>query len=391
MVRDCKIIRDEELIYKKKFLIWGAGKGGQELFAKLQTETDNIAFIDSDNTKSGYYCGKPVYGLEKLPDYLKDDNAAIIISVLSIELQKEILDQLFSFGGGILCDVYTKFAVELALSILQAKKIEKQNEEIQMLHARLQQQGSENGSLRFRLHFMEQLFTAEMSEKTVFVYSSKKVASSTICLSACKAGVYALHTHFFRDRETVISIDAIRMFIKRKHGKMITLVRDPIARQISLMWHILGDNAQHLIGRYGTFDNIEKMYLSVTKEEDEFAWFQNELEQVIGICVFDYPFNRELGYSVIEKDGISLLILKMEKLASLEGVIAEFLQEDSFKFYNDNVTKNKKYAFAYQEYMEHAVIPDELIEHYYHDNDYMRHFYTEDEIQGFYKRWKYLR
>lgn len=100
MVRDCKIIRDEELIYKKKFLIWGAGKGGQELFAKLQTETDNIAFIDSDNTKSGYYCGKPVYGLEKLPDYLKDDNAAIIISVLSIELQKEILDQLFSFGGG---------------------------------------------------------------------------------------------------------------------------------------------------------------------------------------------------------------------------------------------------------------------------------------------------
>lgn len=388
MVRDLDIIKNEKYIYEKRFIIWGAGAGGKELFIELVKKTDNIVFIDSDNTKSGIYCGKPVYGPERLADFLDDDNSAIVISALSMKLQNAMLEQIFSLGGGTEYDIYTKFAVELALKILEAKEIEKQKEEIQILNNKLNLKNMEISSLRFRVHLLEQIFAAEMSEKVVFVYSSKKVASSSICLSAYYAGIYALHTHYFLDRQSVIPEDVLKMFMKRKHGKVITLVRDPIARQISLLWHILGDNAQTFINRYGTFDNIEKNFLSVSEQEDEFEWFKSEMESMIGINVYDYPFDCESGYSIIEKDGISLLLLKMEKLASLENVIASFLEADSFKLYNDNVTENKTYRFAYQDYLKQAVISPELIKHYYCGNKYMEHFYTKKEILGFRNRWE---
>lgn len=122
---------------------------------------------------------------------------------------------------------------------------------------------------------------------------------------------------------------------------VISLIREPVARQISLMWHYLGENPKEMMKRYGKFENIERRYFQIPNHEDEFEWYKKEMETVLGINVYEYSFDRDAGYSIIEKDGISLLLIKVEKLNSLEKVIADYLKEDDFKLCTLNLAKEK--------------------------------------------------
>ena len=142
-----------------------------------------------------------------------------------------------------------------------------------------------------------------------------------------------------------------------------------------------------MMRRYGKFENIERNYFQIPNCEDEFEWYKKEMETVLGINVYEYSFDRDAGYSIIEKDGISLLLIKVEKLNSLEKVIADFLKEDDFKLCNYNLAKEKNYRHAYNEYLREVKIPTGYMDYYYKDNPYMDHFYTKDEKQRFYDKW----
>lgn len=219
------------------------------------------------------------------------------------------------------------------------------------------------------------------AEKIVFVYSSQKTASSTVNASLRRAGIYSLQVHNFFN--TNISDTDIKGFVQRKSGKVISLVRDPVARQISLMWHNIGK----IMGtEYGSFRNMEKEYFAIPNPRDEFEWYREEMESVLGLNVYDYPFDRELGYSIIKKEGVSVLLIKVEKLFALEKIIAEFLRADNYRLHSYNIGEKKIYKYAYKEYLSRVVIPEIYLEYYYHGNPYMEHFYTQEEIQNFYKR-----
>jgi hypothetical protein len=118
-----------------------------------------------------------------------------------------------------------------------------------------------------------------------------------------------------------------------------------------------------------------------------FNWFDNELKAFFGIDVYAHPFDREKGYSIIKQGNIEVLVMKMEKLNSLESVIGEFIGAPQFKLVNDNVGSNKIYKYLYKNVKDAVKIPREIFSVCY-GNPRMSHFYTEEEKAAFLKKWE---
>ena len=135
-------------------------------------------------------------------------------------------------------------------------------------------------------------------------------------------------------------------------------------------------------------EEIEHQIYNIPNREEEFEWYLKEFKNILDINIYEYPFDKEKGYSIIEKDGISLLLMKTERLNDLESVIGKFLGVEKFKLAEGNMAQNKKYKIAYQNYLQNVRIPQAFYNYYYCNNQYMDHFYTKEEKDVFYQKWK---
>lgn len=179
--------------------------------------------------------------------------------------------------------------------------------------------------------------------------------------------------------------DSMLKLLELKSGKIICLVRDPVARQIAAMWQNI-----HQVQRYSAtvnFAEIEKYYFPEQFTGGEFSWFDKQMKKVFNIDVFEYPFDQEKGYSIIKKGNIEVLLMKMEKLNDLEAVIGEFLNIENFNLDNENVGSEKPYRFAYRDYKANFKLPKEVLDNVYVKNEHTKHFYSEQERETFYNKW----
>jgi hypothetical protein len=250
----------------------------------------------------------------------------------------------------------------------------------------------------------------------ILVYQPGKVGSSTICNSLSVAGVNVTHVHMLTGKylfdlipeiawrpsaiERALIEEASRACIEKIKSdggtKVISLVREPIARDYSnFMYHVDELDQRGYLKKGDDFLNecIEGMRLRATQNGSarygyQFEWFRDELRRVFGIDVYSHPFDRKLGYSLIEENGVSVLIIKLEKLANLTGVVADFAGLGSLALKDANRSAAKRYHRVYAETKARLVIPDDILSIYYEDNPLMNHFYGEDERDLFLSRWR---
>ncbi len=120
----------------------------------------------------------------------------------------------------------------------------------------------------------------------------------------------------------------------------------------------------------------------------QLIWFDTEMKAILGIDVFEHPFDKEGGYSIIKQDNIELLLLKVERLSKLEPVIGEFVGAPHFRLLRANEADDTPLKYLYKNVKDNIKIPEEtLTELYKKSNTFMDHFYTEEEKDGFYKKW----
>lgn len=385
MIRDYQLLKNcKEIISCKNFIIWGAGKNGRLLADQLGIHTDRIEFVDSDISKVGYYNEYKISEPKKVKEYAQDD-LAIVISSDNLELEQNILTQIEYMGYQIM-DIYTWYAMETVLYFLNKKcKLREHLSKESLIEEKIDEQDAMYRNMCYRQNMLEQIFLGQLSGNPVFVYQSKKVGSITLVVSSRAAGVYSIHVHSF----DVLGLDdcIIANVIKNMSGKIITIVREPIARQISLLWHYLGTDKKNFLRKYNSFDEIEKDFFSIPNREDEFEWYNKEIRKILDIDIYNYPFDREKGYTIIEKNGISLLLLKLEKMNCLEKVIGDFLGVKTFKLIYGNNSSEKGYKYAYEDYKKNVRIPYQFYSYYYINNRHMDYFYTEEEKKDFYKYW----
>lgn len=393
MIADYKIFNDANVISQKKLVIWGAGINGRRMAQALKKYIKEIEFVDVDKEKAGKQVDRISVALpEKLLEYQADGREyAIAMSTNSPQIQESILQQ--TEGLHIKeTDIFTWYAMQAALFAMK----QTENEPVLSSDEYAGQAGIEKCSnevalMERRQTLLGEMFFASATDEAVWVYQDKKVGSCTIVSSAKAVGIFAVHVHSFdtlKHERFEFGNAFIKKIIQRTSGKVISLVREPIARQISLLWHYFGNDPSGFLKECHSWKEREELFYAIPNKEDEFEWYVQEFQRVLDINVYEHPFDREAGYTIINQDGISVLLLKMEKIDDLEEVIGDFLGEKEFKILRDNVGKEKGYKYAYQNYLDHVMIPRGFYDHYYKENPYMDHFYTEEEKAAFSLRWK---
>lgn len=164
--------------------------------------------------------------------------------------------------------------------------------------------------------------------------------------------------------------------------KIVTSVRDPIARNISAFFQYFPRK-----DRKKPMEDIIRDYWTFTAHLTPLTWFDQELKKHFDIDLFQEPFDKEKGCSVIHKGNIRVLVLKMEMMDKNEQAIGDFLGMNHFELKNDNEGRIKWYGDIYQAFKSAIEIPDWYIDLLYRSK-MMGHFYTEGEIDAFIAKWQ---
>ena len=175
---------------------------------------------------------------------------------------------------------------------------------------------------------------------------------------------------------------------KRRPGKVITLVREPISRNISAFFENFTTFTGVAYEDSGfTTDEIIDIFIREYDHSVPLSWFDVELKKTLGIDIYEHPFPFEAGYATIANGALDLLQIKAETDdPTKERAIAEFLGVDGFKLIMRNVGEQKDYASTYSDFLSRVHLPQSYID-IMCGSDFTRHFYSNIEIETVRSRW----
>ncbi len=259
------------------------------------------------------------------------------------------------------------------------------------------------------------------SDDLIFVFQMGKVGSSTIIKSLDNININNIQVHsFYKEmndtlyRNYKFYKDAVHMkFIKRLKGyfstkyvaslvrkrfknkktKIISLVRDPVSRDIAHyfqqiqfpIYEMYRENLEKKIyinSEYFGLDFFINDYFTKFNHEFSINWFDDEFKKFTELDIYKYKFDKEKGYQIISEGNIDLLLIKLEKLNEMSDVIANFIGVDKFEIINENISTDKWYNSIYKDFKNQIEFDSDYIKKMY-DSKLAKHFYSEVEIENF--------
>lgn len=178
--------------------------------------------------------------------------------------------------------------------------------------------------------------------------------------------------------------------------KIITPVRDPVARKVSAFFHNARAYYPEVFDSSGCMD-IEKTMSALYKEfsgkgreDPQYSWFEREFKNALGFDACDVAFDPDKGYAIIEKKIFRVMFIRLEDLNRvLFPALLKFM-EPSEPFEAPMVTANmagkKDYYPVYRHVLKKFTLPEKILSGLYSDR-YVRHFYSNKEIESFMNKW----
>ena len=237
--------------------------------------------------------------------------------------------------------------------------------------------------------------------RPILVYQMGKVGSTSVCTALRNARLRPLHVHYLGETSRAARLQyeksaarpPIHLYVEgmlhpylkltRHRLKVVTLVRDPIAREISgeFQTHELyGHDIKDVDARIA---HIRDRLLAGKGLEYCASWFDDELLSVFGVDVPAHPFDREAGYSVVPGERVDVLTLRLEDLNW--QALSEFVGRPLEPVWQ-NLRADMEGANEYREVKARLQLPREALERYY-DHPWIRTFYDERRVRGFIERW----
>jgi hypothetical protein len=247
------------------------------------------------------------------------------------------------------------------------------------------------------------------SKLPVLVYQMGKVGSQTISASLFKHDVLNISVHgltwesIHRSEKNGISdytksCRAVRTLMDLPpddiRWRIVTLVRDPVARIISDTFQNGDRFLPHLRGRTDkaalreVLDYLLKKFRNFNEENDcACSWFDRQMKPVFDFDIFELNFDNTSSYQIYETRRARVLLIKLERLSQCcRQAFAEFLGIRDFSLKNANVGMEKPYRKFYKEVNDSVSVPPCDLEKIY-SSRYVRHFYSDRDIAGFKQRW----
>jgi hypothetical protein len=249
--------------------------------------------------------------------------------------------------------------------------------------------------------------------KPLIIYQMAKVGSSSVLRSLRECGLGTIHhLHFLLPENVSIFYPRIRhpeqepfiqhmqkMHLQRlgdwqayvggcRELKVITMVRDPIARNFSLFFQHLGVfTGAQTSDLHCSTQELRDIFLYRFQHAIPLVWFDIELHQALGIDVYRHPFPKEQGHLRIQQGGVDLLILKAEIDDTIKvQAIRNFLGIRDFSMIQANVSQDKSYGMLYKQFVREVHLPESYIEAMCYSK-YMNHFYTGAEMDRVRSKW----
>lgn len=260
-----------------------------------------------------------------------------------------------------------------------------------------------NDPLRKELLFIEKVKTW-FGRNSVIVLTMGKVGTLSICNSLDKIGFNHVHphsllysypgTHFLKNvRLSLVEhlyftwksiIKRLKVLVWKALSReivIITGVRDPFSRYISAFF----EQAHYL-----KFDTVSNTLDLVRKKldhhgnfESTLVWFDKEIKDVFDINIYDYPFDRGEGYTVVQKGKVKIFIFRLDKLDSLEAQLGDFIDFSGFKLISHNITEDNPNYIKLKNEFKFDELTFDRVKH----SPYLQYFYTQREIDVFKKKW----
>jgi hypothetical protein len=389
-----------DAVFEKKVVCYGAGEYGKRAFRLFNNlEGAEICyFIESNHGKNegeerDSYCGVPIVSPGELKNIYKPEELLIIITC-NTSLDEEICEQITKEYPAV-SEVVSWFGFYYAVILnIEDKRVHSAfREKYKLLYHSVRATKGVEGFAQAAY----QLFNREV----LLVYQPGKVGSSTVSASLGAAGKENIHIHYIKHATPMMygysetTVDIYKNFLEHideKNVKVISLVRDPIARSISSYFDGFQSNVafwqnENRCTLEGIM-NVIALEMNNGKYGAIDTWFREEFRGALGIDVFQCDFDREKGYGLINKGNVEVLLLTLEKLKNNEDIIGEFVGIPDFKLMSANRSKSKPCRHLYNEVMENVTIDREVLDFYYKNNPFVDFFYTEEQKELFRHRWE---
>lgn len=175
---------------------------------------------------------------------------------------------------------------------------------------------------------------------------------------------------------------------QNKAVKIICSIREPIARNISAFFEVLPFYTQNQQLGKQPVQTLSRIFMDQLNHDYPLNWMDNELLACLGIKVYDYAFDFNQKYLIIQKDNIELLLMRLDLPdADKSSVLAQFLSCPNFQLMNQNIGSTKKYASLYRDFKHQVDLPASYIQRLLTAR-YTQHFFSETERKAMYKQWK---
>jgi hypothetical protein len=273
---------------------------------------------------------------------------------------------------------------------------------------------SKYSNYKFHLNLKKKLHEKEI----IVIHQMGKVGSSSVynSLKSLRNDFAIFHTHFLnperlqthltkiqqqgrKPENHLIESKALREAISGNFGdknwKIITLVREPISRNISAFFQNIETQFPDFVSRYRygslKIEEIIDVFLASYPHELPLYWLQQEIEAVFGVDVFAVDFPKADGYVILRRDHeehqVKLLLIRLEDLTDCSAkAFSDFLGLREFTLKRTNEGIGKQYSDAYKEFIKSINFPRDYVEKMYKSR-YVQHFYSEHEIEQFRTKW----
>lgn len=401
-VTDDILINDFQKLYNRKIVIYGAGEYGKKTLEILRhlPEAHIDSFCVSKNngaTKSEYEQIEdiPVKSLEVVCEETHPSDTFFIVSG-NPDNTDQMIEQLGKYytDNEIAVVTYIGFYLGAYFNIGKGLFSKEFEEWLQIKN--------ELGTAMMRVSLQYESAMRIFDKDNIWVYQPAKVGSTSIWAGLEASGIPCIHIHRIHtyNMEDYYYVPHVRNYFKlfeqdenaHRGIKIISLVREPIARSISQIFQwIAPDFIIECAGwKSARGSNLAEMCINQIKKDMKtgrlgyvFNWFDAEIKSVFGIDVYQHDFDKEAGFGIIREKGVEILLLKMETLKSNEGIIANFCGSADFQIRYDNAASGKNYHYLYDDLKQKLIVPNEVLDFYYSGNVGMDHFYTKKEIEKF--------
>lgn len=238
---------------------------------------------------------------------------------------------------------------------------------------------------------------------TPVVYSMGKVATSAISSAMLRAGLPVHHIHTLNDKKLLNAAERAveqgsfppphicesmawknRLFSDPQKCLYITLVREPVSRNLSAFFENIGRYFPKGLDGVSP-EAILQTFITKYNHKTPLTWLDNEYKDELGIDVYALEFDIQKRY--VRLPDCNMVVFRSDCEDEIMARILSDILGPKLIVTRENDSTDKDYVETYSAVKKIARFSDAFLDKMY-NTKYARHFWSAEEISEFRKRWQ---